>query len=768
MLPALIAVSALLIVEIHQHREQRQSGLEHSSRWLADAIGEFVRNHQHALGQTAQSLDRSACSDRDCLAVMLDALRHHHPAVLTALATDANARVLAFSTARHDAPALDALSLVDDRSYFAVPRATEQAFVSEVFRGRGLGDDIIVALAHPRRNTAGEFDGVVQATLGMDQLRARITPLALTAQVGRNGADRSLQLILVDAEGRVIQDSSGRREPLSRLEDCPMQAVWTVDRAGRCTDANGASWSYVPTLVPGTSWYAISISADAQLWSGMLGYLVSIGLAIVLTALVVAIAAEIVASRLSLPLERMVEHLSDLDLHSSDATPRELIDDPRAPAELRAIGDSVHQLSQRLASSYQQLQEALDDKDRASRRLAETLDQREQYIAEQTGKIKDALASAEQAGRAKDELLANTSHEMRTPLNGVIGAAELALSETSDPALRQRIQMILDSAEGLLALINDILDLSRIGSGGIVLNRAAMAPRAEVEACMTTLMPVASRRGLQLELVADDLGAEWRCGDALRLRQVLLNLMSNAVKFTDRGGVKVRIQALDDERMRFEVEDSGIGIPPEVQERIFEPFFQVDASAARWRSGSGLGLAISRRLAEQMGGQLAVSSEPGHGSCFTLELPLPRTEAPAAPLRVEHIGTNDTQGALRVLVVDDVQTNCDILIAQLSALGAEASGACDGFEALAVVGRQRFDLILVDLQMPGMDGHELARRLRRREDGQSLRLVALTANAQPGERERCLASGMDDYQTKPIRLKTLRAVLMDTERIPDA
>ena len=372
-----------------------------------------------------------------------------------------------------------------------------------------------------------------------------------------------------------------------------------------------------------------------------------------------------------------------------------------------------------------------------------------------------ARDAAEAASRAKSAFLANTSHELRTPLNGMIGLARLAQDGRTDEAHRhQYLDQIVESAQSLAGIISDILDLSKIEAGKLQLE----ATRFDLGALLQTLQrshaTLAGARGLTLTLErAPGLGGAV-VGDALRLRQVLSNYLGNAVKFTTAGGVVLRARRLDGATLRFEVQDSGPGISAEVQARLFEPFTQADQSTTRRFGGTGLGLAICRELATLMGGRAGVHSQPGAGSTFWAELPLPMADAaPAAPAPAA--AAPSLPGA-HVLMVEDIPVNMLIAVALLERWGVTVAQAVDGHEALAAVQNAAaaghpFDAVLMDVQMPGMSGYEATRALR--AAGQRVPVIALTAAALVSEREEALRAGMDDFLTKPIDAERLRATL---------
>jgi PAS domain S-box-containing protein len=385
--------------------------------------------------------------------------------------------------------------------------------------------------------------------------------------------------------------------------------------------------------------------------------------------------------------------------------------------------------------------------------------------------VQQALASArdeaEAANRAKSAFLANTSHEIRTPLNGLVGLARLARQSGLDEARRaQYLAQIDDSAQALAGVINDILDLSKIEAGKLELERSEFDLHALLESIEHGYAALAEARALALTVAADAALPRRVRGDALRVRQILSNFLANALKFTEAGHVRVHVGPLEGDLIRFEVADSGPGIEPEVQARLFEPFTQADDSTTRRYGGTGLGLSICRELAQLMGGSVGVSSKPGRGSRFWAELPLPRgnDEAPASAFAAL-AETDAALGGLAVLVVEDNPVNMMIAVALLQQWGIDAAEAANGAQAVALVTQRAdaghpFDLVLMDMQMPVLGGNDATRALRRRFAPEALPIVALTAAALTSERDEALAAGMNDFLTKPIDAQRLREALL--------
>ena len=639
---------------------------------------------------------------------------------------------------------------VADREYFQEAMRTERTTVSSVVQSRTGDDRPAVLIVTPYRDATGALAGAVCGVLQLTSLLTFVHPgeLPLGARV-----------TVVDQFDRIVQASATPGAgTVHRVDDALSSAARRPSGTAFVHAQNDETFLAAAAVVPSTGWRVI---VEQPL--GMLRLQTTNFYALTLLFVGLALGGGVLAARrfssaVATPLERAVTLVRTVSVQNQ---PGDLPLQTTTVAEIEELVDDVRRMQQRLADSYHQLEEALGQKVQLNAELQALTDDLDRKVRERTAELWEATRIARDASRAKSEFLANMSHEIRTPMNGILGMTELTLQTALTPVQRDYLHTVRVSAEALLVIINDILDFSKIEAGKLAIESIDFSLRQLLDETLRPLALRAHEKHLELLIdvrpdVPDDLA-----GDPNRLRQILTNLVGNALKFTERGEVIVRVRREHTSSgigLHFSVVDTGVGVAPEKQADIFKAFTQADGSTTRKFGGTGLGLTICAQLVALMQGRIWVESTAGRGSNFQFTIVLPRsTQRVAAPL----IPAGQELSGLGVLVVDDNPTNVRIISEILSQQGMAVVEAHDAEAALQAVDAAAagFAIAVLDMEMPGTTGVDLAAQLRRHRRCASAPLIILTSADRSHEARRTGELGDVRWLVKPVGQTALLAAI---------
>ncbi len=762
---AFLALSVALNFVQGERLEEEAGGrvLEAVARVSAQ-LDYFIDRHQAGLVALGSFLDGHAIDNREVQA-RVQQFHALYPAFRTLSLLDKKG-ILVAADPTHGAAGQSVLGQdLSDRDYYRDTIASGRPFISDVFLGRAMGADPIVMLTMPVRGQKNEMVGMLGGSLRCSGFRELFESIAYMKQ---------RELLILDQQSRVIFASEGAPfEPLENLAASPiLQAARNPSKkAFRVvrTAKNGRREEVLASIARTHAGWTIILSQPlGTIVAESTSYYLITAVWVLIGLLISTLGARQLSKSLTRPVEGLAHRISRGVIDGHALEPTEL--SPNAPLEIAQLVRDFDAMAVRLSDSYRQLQSALTDRERLNEELARVLSNLEARVRSRTSELVDAKERAEEASRLKSEFLANMSHEIRTPMNGFMGMLDVLLETPLSEEQYDFVETARTSANSLLEILRDILDFSKIEAGRMELDPVPIGLPDLVEDTLRPLEVVTRRKGVDLRWSVSGDVPEVLIGDPVRLRQVLLNLVSNAIKFTKEGAIEVSVTTdeiadVEEAVVRFTVKDSGIGLTEEQQQVIFEPFRQADGSTTRHYGGIGLGLSISRRLVQLMGGEIGVTSAFGEGSLFwfTTRMGLAdpgdsMAQQTSLPRLADAVKGSSPDG-LHILVAEDNRVNQRVVKTLLERRGHSVTLAETGVAALKIAGLRSFDLVLMDVQMPEMDGITATRSLKERDAarGTHTPVIVLTAHAMQGDRERFLAAGADGYVTKPIQIEQLLA-----------
>lgn len=723
-----------------QQKVQLVDYMHQRSAVLSDQLSEFFDSHSAAITLSAEALQRSPTSQND----VLSGLARQYPQFLTFLIADENGIIThAYPQTLLQNSVRSGFVSVANRDYFTEARRTLEPYVSAGFQGRGFGNDNIVAISAPIFDDNGNFAGIVEGSLALMQFNLY--------------DDRNLTgfaAMVSDNQGQVVYANTALDIP--SLRQLRKGSCITEDCDADYVAQNGRYW-YVQSNFNGPQGWATHVYFPRDEFIEFTSqYLLAALLVLLVLGAGGILMGYLVATLVSRPMRYLMHQFAIFDPATSA---NERVDDGNKLylREVDALNSEFVSLRKRLIDTFNELQLARAEQEKLNTQLSDLNQNLLDKVEEKTESLTIALKMAEVASEAKSKFLANMSHEIRTPMNGIIGSCDNLLESDIADDTRRKLSIISESAHNLLLILDSVLDWSKIESGQMKLQLKPFDVGSSVRAACELHSVSAIRKGVMLTAQVDEDLPKALVGDPGKFAQILNNLLSNAVKFTEIGKITVSVD-YDGENVVMSVKDTGVGMSADDIDKVFGEFVQADLSSTRNFGGTGLGLAITKRMIDLMAGTITLTSQLEQGSTFFVRIPMHRATTTSTSIEYKR-GIAILPEGLRILVAEDNDVNAEILSDMLAKAGVRVLRVTNGEQAIEAISKYTFDAVLMDCQMPVIDGIEATKRIRALpSDKKDTIIVAVTANAFSEDKDRCIEAGMNDFLSKPIT----RAALLET------
>ncbi len=730
-------------------RNHVESQLDMNAKYSSNEIEDYVGNTLEKLSLAAEQYSLlNAKPTQETFNTIVDAT----PGVLTMLVSDAKGNIIKTYPQELLKTVLDSNESINDRDYFTSVKSTKAPYISDVFQGRGFGNDPIVALAAPI-SFDGKFSGILQASLSLSYFQT----------LDRKQIDKSQGMLILDAQNRVIYSSEELNfDYLQNVSSSSLLEHLQSSDNQTYVDISGSDFFVKTDRAEQLGWQTITFLPREvyerevlNLFSGALALLIGF----ITVAMLIGTA---VSQRLSYPVRMLSGRITEAS--SSGQFEKIKINSDSAIFEVNALTESINEFSVKYRETLERLETAVADSNEANLKLAQINSNLEKIIDSKTKDIRTALQKANQASEAKSAFLANMSHEIRTPLNGIYGTLQILQSGCdANDGKSDLLSQAIFSAKSLTTILNDVLDFSKIEAGELLIESIPFELDSLVDNVLSDYREKAKLKSIDIVSNIDqDCPRTWQ-GDPVRVRQILANLVSNAEKFTDTGAVSVHCRHAiknDETHLIIQVSDTGIGMSQEGLQHLFERFSQADVSTTRKYGGTGLGMAITRRLVDLMEGDIRCVSEQGKGTKFSIQLPLTPIESTELPQNNNMLlGELPDLSNMKLVLVEDNDINIIVFNKMMESTGAKVLVATNGKKGVELCKRFQPDLVFMDIHMPVMDGVEATKILRK--EMPELVIIAVTANVMKNDVDNYFRVGFNDYIAKPLEKTELNRVLLD-------